>query len=90
MLQETYAAESWRNTHSGIRRVVEQHGFERQRGSVCLGDETVASVSCVVAAMEPAGKYDRFEPSVRDIRMLRSEEDSDFMPAFERGKDHTG
>lgn len=90
ILQETYAAEARRNAYSDIRRVLEQYGFERQQGSVYFGDETVDAVRCVMAVMELAGEYDWFEPSVRDIRMLRIEEDNDLMPAVERGKDRTG
>ncbi len=83
--QDTYSSEHRRNAYSDIRRVLEKFGFERQQGSVYFGDETVDAVRCVMAVIDLAAQYDWFEPSVRDIRMLRIEEDNDLMPAVERG-----
>ena len=85
ILQDTYSSEHWRNAYSDIRRVLEKFGFERQQGSVYFGDDTVDAVRCVMAVIDLAAQYDWFEPSVRDIRMLRIEEDNDLMPAVERG-----
>lgn len=41
--------------------------------------------SCVLAVQDLASRYDWFTPSVRDIRMLRIEENNDLMPAVKRG-----
>jgi virulence-associated protein VapD len=45
----------------------------------------VDAVACVLAVQELASRYDWFTPSVRDIRMLRIEENNNLMPAVERG-----
>jgi virulence-associated protein VapD len=61
------------------------HGFTRQQGSVYFGDATkVDAVTCVLAIMDIAGKYDWFAPSVSDIRMLRIEDNNGLMPAVLR------
>lgn len=84
-LSETYHNEHWRNAYADIRRVLEPHGFARQQGSVYFGDETVDAVKCVLAVMDVSSQFGWFSPAVRDIRMLRIEENNDLMPAVERG-----
>jgi virulence-associated protein VapD len=65
-----------------IRRVLQKHGFNWQRGSVYLGGENINAVTCVMAAIDLANQLPWFGPSVRDIRMLRIEEINDLMPAI--------
>ena len=67
-----------------IRRVLERFGFRWQQGSTYFGGETVNAVTCVMAAMELARSHAWFAPSVRDIRMLRIEENNDLMPAVQQ------
>ncbi len=67
-----------------IRRVLESFGFRWQQGSTYFGGETVNAVTCVMAAMELARSHAWFAPSVRDIRMLRIEENNDLMPAVQQ------
>ncbi|MDR3054900.1 MAG: hypothetical protein LBU53_05795 [Zoogloeaceae bacterium] len=69
-----------------IRKVlVEEYGFDGQQGSVYFGGSKVDAVTCVLAVQELSARYAWFAPSVRDIRMLRIEENNDLMPAVERG-----
>lgn len=84
VLQEVYKNQSWNNAYSDIRKALEPHGFERQQGSVYFGDDTVDAVKCVLAVMELSSAFDWFEPSVKDIRMLRIEDNNDLMPAVSR------
>lgn len=84
VLQDAYHAPSWNNAYSDIRKALEPHGFERQQGSVYFGDDTVDAVKCVLAVMELSSKFDWFEPCVKDIRMLRIEDNNDLMPAVTR------
>ena len=58
-----------------------QFGFARQQGSVYFGDETVDAVRCVLAVQELSRTYVWFSAAVRDIRMLRIEDNNDLMPA---------
>lgn len=84
VLQDAYKNPSWNNAYADIRKALEPHGFERQQGSVYFGDDTVDAVKCVLAVMELSAAFDWFEPSVKDIRMLRIEDNNDLMPAVSR------
>lgn len=85
ILQESYHNDSWRNAYSDIRAALRQHGFSRQQGSVYFGDDTVDAVTCVLAIVDLSSQFDWFEPSVRDIRMLRIEDNNDLMSAVQKG-----
>lgn len=84
VLEGTYHVPSWGNAYTDIRNVLQEFGFTRQQGSVYFGNDEVDAVKCVLAVMAVAQKYDWFEPSVRDIRMLRIEDNNDLMPAVRR------
>ncbi|ERL03728.1 Virulence-associated protein D region [Mitsuokella sp. oral taxon 131 str. W9106] len=81
-LSKTYTGNSHTNAYTDIKNTLEKYGFIRQQGSVYFGNETVDAVKTVMAARKLASKYEWFEPSVRDIRMLRIEDDNDLMVAF--------
>jgi len=53
-------------------------------GSVYFGDDSVDAVKCVLVVQELCAAFDWFRSAVRDIRMLRIEENNDLMPAIER------
>ena len=82
-LEQTYSTPSWRNAYAEVRRVLEDRGFEWQQGSTYFGNETVTAVDCVLAVQELKRTYNWFQPSVRDIRMLRIEENNDLSPALD-------
>lgn len=84
VLEETYQNESWRNAYSDVRKALEGQGFARIQGAVYFGDESVDAVTCVLAVQSLATSFDWFAPAVRDIRMLRIEDNNDLMPAVER------
>ena len=81
-LEHTYPNASWRNAYADVRRVLEQRGFDWQQGSTYFGNERVTAVDCVLAVQELKRAYNWFQPSVRDIRMLRIEENNDLSPAL--------
>jgi virulence-associated protein VapD len=80
-LQASCHNASWQNAYFDIGRTLKQFGFDRQQGSVYFGDDTVDAVRCVLAVQDLAKSYAWFSPSVRDIRMLRIEDNNDLMPA---------
>lgn len=82
-LQQAYHNPSYNNAYSDIRKVLEQRGFEWQQGSTYFGNERVTPVDCVLVVQELRRLYDWFKPSVRDIRMLRIEENNDLAAAIE-------
>jgi virulence-associated protein VapD len=81
-LEQTYPTPSWRNAYSEVRSVLEQRGFEWQQGSTYFGGDQVTAVDCVLAVQALKRAYNWFQPSVRDIRMLRIEENNDLSPAL--------
>jgi virulence-associated protein VapD len=85
MLQQLYPGDSWRNAYTDIRRILIEDGFDWQQGSVYFGNpERIDPVTCVVAAQRLARELPWFSDSVRDIRMLRIEENNDLGPAVDR------
>ncbi|WP_155931744.1 virulence factor [Methylopila sp. 73B] len=82
-LQEGYPTPSWQNAYADIARFLRSKGFDRQQGSVYFGDNSVDVVICQIAVQELTFEYPWFAPSVRDIRMLRIEDNNDLMPAIE-------
>lgn len=81
-LQTTYPNPSWNNAYNDIKNVLIPLGFSRQQGSVYFGDGTVTPVTCVLAVQKISQMHSWFKPSVRDIRMLRIEEQNDLSPAL--------
>ena len=83
LLEGHYASASWRDAHMDIRKALDEFGFNWQQGSVYFGGDKVDAVTCVLAVQDLARRYDWFAPSVRDIRMLRIEDNNDLRPAID-------
>ncbi len=85
-LSQTYGSPSYNNAYSDIRKFLQSKGFDWQQGSVYFGNpEKVDAVKCVLAVQELSKSFAWFAASVRDIRMLRIEENNDLKPAVELG-----
>ncbi len=85
ILQKIYHA-TYTNAYGDIRKVLEDYGFDWLQGSTYFGNDKVDAVTCVLAVQEVSAKFDWFSTAVRDVRMLRIEENNDLMPAVERAK----
>jgi virulence-associated protein VapD len=84
-LSKSYGTDSYNNAYADIRKVLEKHGFSRQQGSIYFGDPAkIDAVKSVLAVMGLARTYAWFAPSVRDIRMLRIEEQNNLMDALQQ------
>lgn len=81
-LEREYPTPSWRCAYDDIARELKAHGFERQQGSVYFGHRGTTPVQCVLAAQALGKRYSWFVKAVRDMRMLRIEEQNDLMPAI--------
>lgn len=79
---EKLCGPSWRNCYEKIALVFREFGFARVQGSVYFGDENSDAVHCVMAVQEADRRYAWFASAVRDLRMLRVDEDNDLMPAI--------
>jgi virulence-associated protein VapD len=87
MLRQTYPNTSWNNAYSDVRNYLTSRGFEWKQGSTYFGDETIDAVRCVRVIQRLSRRYSWFKPSVRDIRMLRIEENNDLTIALEDDED---
>jgi virulence-associated protein VapD len=82
-LKKSYHNASWQNAYNDIAKFLREQGFDRQQGSVYFGDDSIDSVKCQTAVQRLTLEYEWFAPSVKDIRMLRIEDNNDLQPAIE-------
>ena len=69
--------------YKDIEKVLVKEGFKRQQESVYFGDkDKINAVSCVLAVQKLAKQLTWFSESVKDIQMLRIEENSDLGKAI--------
>ena len=87
LLKNHYPSSSWNNAYADIKRYLTVRGFNWMQGSTYFGDDTIDAVRCVRVVQKLAKKYDWFTPSVRDIRMLRIEENNDLRIALDDDDD---
>jgi virulence-associated protein VapD len=83
-LEQLYPGDSWRNAYTDVRRFLEKAGFENKQGSVYFALEDIDATEFISVAQDLAEEYDWFVPSLRDIRMLRIEENNDLMVVLDR------
>jgi virulence-associated protein VapD len=83
-LEQSYGSASWRSAYPDIRNALKKHGFDWQQDNVYFGDDSVSAVTCVLAVQDLTRRFPWFRPSVRDMRMLRIEENNDLSPAIEQ------
>jgi virulence-associated protein VapD len=62
-----------------IARVLATHGFSRQQGSVFYGNYETQASSCFRAVLEMHRKFTWFWEVVKDMRMLRIDENDDLL-----------
>ena len=86
-LERLYPNNSWRNAYTDVRTYLTARGFEWKQGSTYFGDDTVDAVRCVTVVQRLARRFNWFAPSVRDIRMLRIEENNDLKIALAEDED---
>ena len=81
-LNDNYHVPSSGNAYGDIRKFLESRGFTWTQGSVYFGDTSINAVSCVMVVQALAKQYPWFSACVKDVRMLRIEENNDLMPAI--------
>jgi virulence-associated protein VapD len=81
-LDEQYHNDSSTNAYGDIRKFMEANHFKWQQGSVYFGDETINAVNCVLIIQKLSKTYPWFVACVKDVRMLRIEENNDLLPAL--------
>ena len=86
-LRNTYHGNSPNNAYFDIRRYLTARGFDWMQGSTYFGNDTIDAVRCVTVVQRMAKKFSWFTPSVRDLRMLRIEENNDLKLALAEDDD---
>lgn len=82
-LKSVYPTQSWNNAYNDICTEMEARGLKRQQGSVYFGtNDDINAVTCVLAVQALSQKFTWFKPAVRDIRMLKIEDNNDLSPAL--------
>jgi len=81
-LKDNYHGNSMPNAYGDIRKFMESNGFEWKQGSVYFGNDSISAVSCVLVVQKLARQYPWFPACVKDVRMLRIEENNDLKPAI--------
>ncbi len=79
---ERVLGETWKNCYGKIERGLVSHGFTRTQGSLFFGTPESNAVSCIRAVQELDEQYAWFGRIVKDLRMLRIDEDNDLLPAL--------
>ena len=82
-LNEQYHTNSSNNAYGDIRKFMESNGFIWQQGSVYFGEESkINAVTCVTTVQRLAKQFSWFSTCVKDVRMLKIEENNDLLPAI--------
>lgn len=79
---ERELGESWRGCYGRIGIVLQEHGFTMQQGSLYFGQPGSNPVHCVLAVQDLDRRFAWFGRIVRDLRMLRVEEQNDLRDAL--------
>ena len=69
----------YNNAYADIRKYLKENNFTWQQGSVYFGNEKINAAICVYTIQQLSKKFEWFKNSVRDIRMLRIEENNDLL-----------
>ncbi|NKB39465.1 MAG: CRISPR-associated endonuclease Cas2 [Ilumatobacter sp.] len=73
---------SYNNAYRDIAKFLKAYGFERQQNSVYFGNEHTNAVETVVAVRQMSMRFNWLKPCVKNIRMLRIEDDDDLSVAL--------
>jgi len=70
-----------KNADELVNGFMVDNGFTQKQGGLYFGNDTINAVTCVLIIQKLAKKYDWFVNCVKDVRMLRIEENGDLIPA---------
>lgn len=73
---------SYYEAYKEVKEFMISNGFSWAQCGVCFGDETTNAVKCVLTIQALAKKFPWFSTCVKDIRMLRIEENNNLLPAI--------
>ncbi|MGP1461492.1 MAG: hypothetical protein ACTTKF_07945 [Bacteroides sp.] len=74
---------SYNNCYALVRNFLMKNGFSHPQGSVYFGNSDIDAVKCVLIVQKLAKEYPWFATCVKDLRMLRIEDNNDLLPAIQ-------
>jgi len=80
ILKDTYKNDSYQNAYADIKNFLADKNFKWQQGSLYIGGSS--PVEAILAIQDLSKTYNWFKPSVKDIRLLRVEENNDLSGAI--------
>lgn len=84
-MEARYGSPNWRTGYSDVGDILGEHGFsDHKQGSLYYGTKDTKAVDCVLAVQDLARRLPWFSSCVRDIRMLRIEEEDNLSVAIEK------
>lgn len=81
-LNECYEGKTYHGAYKEVKDFMIDNGFSWTQGSVYFGDKTMDAVKCVLTIQALAKNFPWFSTCVKDIRMLRIEDNNDLLPAI--------
>lgn len=81
-LNEYYEGNTYHNAYKLVKDFMLDNGFIWKQGSVYFGTDKIDAVTCVLTVQRLAKKYPWFSTCVKDVRMLRIEENNDLLQAI--------
>jgi len=81
-LSDQYHNPSSTNAYGDIRKFMEANNFDWQQGSVYFGNDKINAVNCIMVIQKLARTFPWFSACVKDVRMLRIEENNALLPAL--------
>lgn len=70
------------NIYKLIKDFMLENGFTWKQDGVYFGSPNIDAVTCVLIVQKLAKKHPWFSTCIKDIRMLRIEENNDLLPAI--------
>ncbi len=84
LLETHYPGKTHTQGYHDIRKFLRANGFGHKQGSVYFGNQSVTAVSCVLAVQKMSREFPWINECVKDIRMLRIEENNDLSVALSK------
>ena len=81
-LTEHYEGNTYHNAYKLVKDFMLENDFIWKQGSVYFGTDKIDAVTCVLTIQRLAKKHSWFATCVKDVRMLRIEENNDLMQAI--------
>ena len=82
-MKECLESDTYNQGYAMVRNFLTKNGFSHPHGSVYFGDEGMDAVKCVLTVQRLAKTYPWFATCVKDLRMLRIEDNNDLLPAIQ-------